>query len=258
MPADIPAPPPEAVLIRRVRVAAGMGIPEAARRAGISVARWSQVENGRETRKGVVKAVRAKPGTIAHMAGAVGIDAERLEAEGEHPEAAAVLREMDRPHLAAVPSLPPEDAQQAERADAIFPELPPEARPAALLSYWDTGVRMVTAAEAEAGRRGIPLTEALAEIPAGRAVFPDLERERSWWDSLVSRGLPSGRPYTYEELARNIAILRWKFDRAGSAESASAGLAALLQSVPRRVHPGFGDCDHYRASRGWGALRGRE
>lgn len=91
-----PAPPPEAVLIRLVREAAGIKTPEAARIAGISKARWSQVELGYEWREGGFRPVRAGAGTLAHMAYAAGVSPERLETEGERPDAAAVLREIER------------------------------------------------------------------------------------------------------------------------------------------------------------------
>ena len=90
-----PSPPPEAVLIRLAREAARIKAPVAAKAAGISPARWSQVETGYETRLGIVKPVRAPGGTLAHMANAVGVTAERLEEAGR-PDAAAVLREIQR------------------------------------------------------------------------------------------------------------------------------------------------------------------
>lgn len=93
-----PQPPPEAVLIRLVREAQGIKIPEAARRAGISKGRWSQVELGYETRSGIVKPVKASAGVIAHMADAVHLPPERLEAEGERPDAVGILREIAAQH----------------------------------------------------------------------------------------------------------------------------------------------------------------
>jgi hypothetical protein len=100
-----PAPTPEGALIRLVRVAARIRAPAAARDAGISPARWSQVENGYEKRRGKYKAVRAPAGTIAQMARAIGLSADRLEQAGR-PDAAAVLREMERPRETQAP-LPP-------------------------------------------------------------------------------------------------------------------------------------------------------
>jgi len=107
-----PQPPPEAVLIRRVREAAGLKLPVVAKGAGISVARWSQIENGYETRQGERKPVQGSRGTIAHMAAELGISPERLETEGQRPDAAAVLREIQRaPRDDHEPAAPHDDRQ---------------------------------------------------------------------------------------------------------------------------------------------------
>lgn len=73
-----------------------MKLPAAAKAAGISKARWSQIESGFESRFGGYREVRGRAGTIAHMAAAVGLDPDRLETEGRRPDAAAVLREILR------------------------------------------------------------------------------------------------------------------------------------------------------------------
>src|ERR1700761_4436928 len=91
-----PAAPPEAVLIALARKGSGITIADAAHAAGISVARWSQVENGYETRAGVTKPVRARPETIARMAAAVHVTSDRLAAEGDRPDAVPILREIER------------------------------------------------------------------------------------------------------------------------------------------------------------------
>jgi transcriptional regulator with XRE-family HTH domain len=82
------------VLIRLVREARGIKIPEAASRAGISKGRWSQVELGYESRDKQYKPVKGSAGVIAHMADQIGLPPERLETEGERPDAAEVLREI--------------------------------------------------------------------------------------------------------------------------------------------------------------------
>ena len=59
-------------------------------------------------------------------------------------------------------------------------------------------------------------------------LFRSLEQERTWWNTIRSRGLPS-RPYTYRELAHRIAVLRVLWDHAESGQSsAGAGLAVTL------------------------------
>ncbi len=122
---------PEGILIRRAREAAGITVPEAAQAAGISKARWTQVETGYETRQGAARPVRAKPGTIARMAHAVGISPERMETEGTRPDAAEVLREIERqePRPSAVPAGEPPVPGTVERVvRALLPSLPPEHR----------------------------------------------------------------------------------------------------------------------------------
>lgn len=102
---NTPAPPPAAVIIRLAREAAGIRVADAAAQAGISVARWSQIENGHETRQGEIRPARAKSATLARMAAAVGVPSERMEAEGRDPEAAAIMREIER-QAPAVPPVP--------------------------------------------------------------------------------------------------------------------------------------------------------
>lgn len=117
---DRPQPPPEATLIRLARKAAGIKAPAAAEVAGISAARWSQVETGYESRLGRYKPVRARDSTLAHMAYAVGVTAERLEETGR-PDAAEVLREILRSRSAEADSPPGGDGYRppdGERGDS--------------------------------------------------------------------------------------------------------------------------------------------
>jgi transcriptional regulator with XRE-family HTH domain len=102
-----PSPPPEASLLHRARESAEITMAEAAKTAGITDTRWSQIERGHERRKGIDVPARAKAGTLARMARAIGISPERLESEGQRPDAAEILREIlrdDRP--ATVPRNP--------------------------------------------------------------------------------------------------------------------------------------------------------
>jgi hypothetical protein len=114
---DRPQPPPEATLIRLAREAAGIKAPAAAESAGISAARWSQIEVGYESRLGRYKPVRARDGTLAHMAYAVGLSPVRLEQAGR-PEAAEVLREIHRREDARSDSIP----EGTESLDGLTPE----------------------------------------------------------------------------------------------------------------------------------------
>lgn len=99
--AEKPTPPPEASLLRLVRSAAGMQAGDAAAKLAIrfrrrfSASRWSQIENGYETREGRYKRVTANAATLAQMFDIVGgVTPERLADEGQRPDAAEVLREI--------------------------------------------------------------------------------------------------------------------------------------------------------------------
>lgn len=92
-----PAPPPEAALLRLARKAAGITVADAAKAAGISKAWLSSIENGFDTRSETgVRPVRAKDDVVARLAAFLRISPERLETDGQRPDAAAVLREMFR------------------------------------------------------------------------------------------------------------------------------------------------------------------
>lgn len=95
-----PKPPPYAQLIAAARQAPPrMTITEAARRAGISDTRWSQLENGYRMNRGRAEPEWAPADTLAAMARAVGVTPQQLAASG---------REDAAGELDALPSLRPE------------------------------------------------------------------------------------------------------------------------------------------------------
>lgn len=96
-----PPAPPEAAIIRLAREAANIRIADAAARAGVSVARWSQIEAGSELRHGEASPVTGRAGTIARMAHVAGVSPERLADAGGRPDAAEILREIIRQQDAA-------------------------------------------------------------------------------------------------------------------------------------------------------------
>lgn len=120
-----PAPPPEAVIIRVAREAGQIKTPVAARAAGISVARWSQIEIGYETRRGRFKEVRARAGTLAHMAAAVGVSPDRLEEAGRG-DAAVILREIMRRNAEPTPA--PRYSNPGIERIANDPDLPDDVK----------------------------------------------------------------------------------------------------------------------------------
>lgn len=98
-----PEPPPEARLIAELRSAAipPLSMREAARRAGFSVATWTQIEQGhRKVTAAVTIAVRGTDEKVARMALTVGAAPGQLAAAGR-PEAARILEKL----IAAGPDL---------------------------------------------------------------------------------------------------------------------------------------------------------
>lgn len=101
---SLPHPPPEAVLLRLARKAAGVTVAQAAHTAGVSKAWLSAIENGYDNRgRDGVRPVRASDEIVARLAAFLDVGPERLETEGQRPDAAAVLREMQR-HTAQQPA----------------------------------------------------------------------------------------------------------------------------------------------------------
>jgi transcriptional regulator with XRE-family HTH domain len=176
---DTPPLPPEASLIGVAREAARLTIPEAARRARISKARWSQVESGRDGDK----IARAKPGTLARMAHVTGITPEDLRTV-ERADAAKVLEEILRRELPApvAPAGQYSDGAQPPQPDAaslarFSPEMLERMRP----HLATIGVRVESARRA---RVAAALDPADA---SGTEVFPDSPEDAISWDNLARR-----------------------------------------------------------------------
>jgi transcriptional regulator with XRE-family HTH domain len=102
---DVPEPTPWGQLIRDAREAAGLSIPEAARRAGISAGQWGNIERGYQ-KLGKTRVIRSPgaPRTVAHMADVANLTPERLAAAG-NDSAARILREI-RTHAEQAGDLP--------------------------------------------------------------------------------------------------------------------------------------------------------
>lgn len=90
MPAVTTPRTPEGRLLRRVRKAARLSIPDAAKAAGISPEHWGNIERGTRTIDGRHENVTGTPVTLAQMARALGIAAADLAA-AERPDAASEL-----------------------------------------------------------------------------------------------------------------------------------------------------------------------
>jgi hypothetical protein len=94
-----PEQPPEGRLIAAATTRLNISIREAARRAGISYGRWRQITAGyQNVSPGSYAAVHAPARTLAKMAIAVNVTPERMETEGQRPDAARIMRDiLDRP-----------------------------------------------------------------------------------------------------------------------------------------------------------------
>lgn len=93
---SVPQAPPEAELITRLREAKvpPLSMREAARRAGFSVATWTQNEQGhRKVGPGMIIPIRATDEKLARMALVVGATPGQLEETGRH-SAAVMLRKL--------------------------------------------------------------------------------------------------------------------------------------------------------------------
>lgn len=112
--------PPYGELIEAAREAAGLSRREAARRAGISDAWWRYVTRGWQNGP-----ITGPADTVAVMARVVGLTPERLESEGERPDAAGKLREMiarEEADRAADPYADEDEALQEILRDERLPE----------------------------------------------------------------------------------------------------------------------------------------
>lgn len=91
-----PATPPEGELITAALKRKKMSAREAARRAGISDARWRQITSGYQTVSGTRVPVSAPAETVARMAQVVGVTSEQLATAGRE-DAAEALRDLAPP-----------------------------------------------------------------------------------------------------------------------------------------------------------------
>lgn len=91
-----PTPPPEAVLIEKLRrgIKPSLSIRRAAERAEVSEGRWRQIEKGyQQVGQDVQVAAQARPETLARMARVVGATPEALTGAGRD-DAAQALRAL--------------------------------------------------------------------------------------------------------------------------------------------------------------------
>lgn len=160
-----PEPPAEAALIKRVREARRLTIPDVATRAGMSPSRWSQIENGYERKSGAYVSVRAPSATLAHMASVLDVRAEQL-VEAGRSDALDVLGEITR---VAAPVSPRSTAEGGDGVGSLIESL-------------------ATAAQ-DAGK---PIGELLLDygIDPRELVIPDAPPDDPEIAELIALGLP--------------------------------------------------------------------
>lgn len=145
-----PEPPPEAALIQTALKSARLSARSAAKRAGISDARWRQIVSGYQSVSGSYIAVRAPAETLARMAHTVGLAADQL-AEAGREDAAQELQEL----IDTQPASPAADYTSDPHIEAVaqlLATLPPEAQEEVLRRIG----------------RGLPGTEEQAVAPTQR------------------------------------------------------------------------------------------
>lgn len=215
-----PEPPPEGVLIEQARRDARLSVREAARRAGISEGWWRQVVKGYQpTGEGGYILRHAPAGTVAQMAAVVKLTPERMETEGQRPDAAEIIRQQGDSRIAAPVTLPrPSGAvPPAPERSSLFGDLPP-----GMAAEVEPHLRVIEgrAEAAAAAHPGVPLQ--------GRWVFPADPEEARRWDVIAASGVAvyPDRGFESREIALALAIAWWQAARQEPGTAAS-GLTAL-------------------------------
>jgi transcriptional regulator with XRE-family HTH domain len=172
-----PAAPAEAALLYRARARKRLSVRVAALRAGVSENRWRQVEAGYQTvRKGVRVPANASAATLASMALVVGVTPERLEEEGQRPDAAVILREiLDQEGVRLSDVAGAADSFTVVKSEAWLPPMTNEARISAARPYADAIWERMDDYRAEH-------PDVRREDIAGADLFPDSPADQRTWD----------------------------------------------------------------------------
>jgi len=189
---DVPGPTPEGQLIRRVR---DLSIPKltiraAAERIGLSAEQWGYIERGyRPARAGEPPRPFSPPAaTLAKMAHALRITPERLESEGQRPDAAEILREILHRDVEAA------DAAPAPAASLPAPPMDDAARTAADRPYADRIWERLRAWAAKG------VTD-----PSGAQLFGPGTPDAQAWDGTAGRMDDGDRVWHIADLQRREA-----------------------------------------------------
>jgi transcriptional regulator with XRE-family HTH domain len=189
MSGDAPGPTPEGQLIRQVRDLSipRLSIRAAAKRIGLSAEQWGYVERGyRPAGAGQPPRPFSPPAaTLAKMAHALEITPERLESEGQRPDAAEILREILH-----------REVETADTATAVLPSAPfaDDARAASDRPYFD-----------EINERRVALAARGITSPSGAQMFPDSPDDAKAWDGIGGRLDIGDRVWFIADLRRRAA-----------------------------------------------------
>jgi transcriptional regulator with XRE-family HTH domain len=184
MSGDAPGPTPEGQLIRQVRDLSipRLSIRAAAKRIGLSAEQWGYVERGyRPAGAGQPPRPFSPPAaTLAKMAHALRITPERLESEGQRPDAAKILREILHHEAEAADAARAAQTLTVTKSNTIeSPPMTDAARIAAARPYAD-----------EIWQRVLDLTARGITSPTGEQVFPgkhEYADARTWDDPNLRR-----------------------------------------------------------------------
>ncbi|MGY3199827.1 helix-turn-helix domain-containing protein [Streptomyces sp. TE5632] len=121
-----PTPPPEAALIKAALKRKRIRVEDAARQAGISKSRWSQIIAGYQSVGGQRIEVRAPDETLARMCLAVGVTSTEL-AETGRAEAAGILAELETTESPAPAATGHASDARINAIAALLEDLPPDA-----------------------------------------------------------------------------------------------------------------------------------
>lgn len=212
---DLPAPTTEGELIRQARDLAipRLSIRAAAARVGLSPEHWGNIERGyRYTKPGdPPRPFSAPAATLAKMAHALRITPERLESEGQRPDAAEMLREIIRQQRADEPS----EFPQVDDGPDDLPDVSPELKRAMTVHLRSILDRL------EVVRGMNPSARITGEMMFPPNVASARARERNRrsaasWDNLATV-FGSWKP---ESIAMGLAVMRADVEAAAAVQAA--------------------------------------
>jgi len=206
MSGDTPGPTPEGQLIRQVRDLSipRLSIRTAAKRIDLSAEQWGYVERGyRPTGAGQPPRPFSPPAaTLAKMAHALRITPERLESEGQRPDAAEILREILQREKESTDSAPSWLPDSPDNPSHLRRGTRPD--DASLLPFSDSRTAANQPYADDVYERLLRLRDEGITDPSGEQVFPG-EHERAdakTWDGIADRWSIRARVWMIADLRR--------------------------------------------------------